>query len=415
MNLEFFIAKKVYFNKSKKGNKNVSTPAVKIAVGGVALAVATMILAVAIVFGFKNEVRNKIIGFGGHIQIENYENNTSYEKLPIALEDSLIQILNRTEGVKHLETYIAREGIIKTDDNFQGVIFKGIGSDFDWTFFQKHLKEGSVLNSDSLQANQAMISSYISRKLGLNVGDSFLAYFFQEKIQPRKFHIVGIYNTNFENYDKLYVLTDLKVLQRLNKWSENEVTGIELIINDFDRLEQIKDEIFFEMIVYKDQNNNNLYTRSIKEINPYLFDWLSLMDMNVWVIIILMFVVSGVTMSSGILILILEQTNMIGLLKSLGYSNKKLRRVFLFVSSFLILRGMFWGNACALLIVAIQKLTGVMRLNPDTYYVSEVPIEFNIWYVVVINVLVLLISTGMMIAPTYLISKIRPAKSIKFE
>ena len=414
MNLELHIAKKIYFGKSEN-SQNVSTPAVKIAIAGVAIAVLAMILSVAVVFGFRNEVQNKVIGFGGHIQISSYNNNASHEQSPLIWNDSLINKLKGIHGVANAEPFITREGIIKTTDNFQGVQFKGVDSLFNWSFFQNNLVEGNVIQSDTSSVNQALLSQYIANKLQLKLGDTFLAYFFQEQVQLRKFTIVGIYNTNFENYDKLYVLTDMHILQRLNKWKDNEVSGVELLVSDFDQLNSVKNDVLYEMLTYRDANDNTLYAQSIKEGSPQIFDWLSIMDTNVWVIVILMILVSGFTMSSGLLILILEQTNTIGVLKALGYSNGKIRKVFLYISSFLVLKGMLIGNIITFALILIQEYTGIIKLDPESYYVSEVPLMINFSYILLINVGVLLVSILMMIVPSYLVSLIKPAKSIKFD
>lgn len=414
MNLEFYIAKKIYFGKDK-GTKRVSTPAIKIAVAGISIAVIAMILSVAVVFGFKTEVQNKVIGFGGHIQISNYTNNATHEVSPIIWSDSLKDKLYSIDGVDLVEPFVTREGIIKTKDNFQGVLFKGVDSLFNWDFFEKSLISGSIISDTLSSQNTALISEFISNKLRLNVGDSFLAYFIQENMQVRKFTIVGIYNTNFESYDKMYVLTNIETLQKLNKWKPNEVSGVEIMTKDFDQLDEVTNDVLYEMITYKDSSEQNLYTRSIKDISPYLFDWLALMDTNVWVIIILMFAVSGFTMSSGLLILILEQTNTIGILKALGYSNKRLKRVFLYVASFLVIKGLIIGNVIACSLLVLQKYTGFLKLDPENYYVSEVPVMINLIYILLINLSVLVISVLMMVIPSYLVTLIKPAKSIKFD
>lgn len=414
MNLELFIAKRIHFAK-KDGKKQVSTPAIKIAITGVAIGLAAMILSVSIVIGFKQEVRGKVVGFGSHIQIENYDNNTSYETFPIFADDSLLNAVKNIDGVKHVERYTNREGIIKTDGDFQGVIFKGVAEDFSWDFFRQNLVEGDVIAVGDTIGNQAIISQVIADKLKLGVGDSFLAYFLQEKIQARKFTISGIYNTNFEEYDKLYVVTNQTLLQRLNKWSDEQVSGLELLVDDYSNLDEVRQDVFLEMITYTDKAGNTLYTRSIKDINPSIFSWLDLLDMNVVVIIILMFVVSGFTMISSLLIIILERTSMIGILKAMGHSNSNIRKTFLYISGFLVLKGMIWGNAIALTIIGLQKLFGIIRLDPNTYYVSEMPVTFNIIYIILLNVITLLISVLMMVGPSYLIAKISPAKSIRFE
>ncbi|MFV0539138.1 MAG: ABC transporter permease [Dysgonomonas sp.] len=419
MNLELFIAKRIHF-KSEKGEKRVSSPAIKIAVAGVAIGLAAMILSLSIVVGFKTEVRNKVVGFGSHIQITNLNNTTSYENQPISVSSELIKELTDAPNIKQAQLYGTKPGVIKTKDAFQGIMLKGVGEDYDWSFFKQNMVDGSIINpQDTSVTNQVIISKNIASKLHLKTGDSFIAYFVGERNveerSARKFNITGIYSTNFEEYDKLFVVTDLSLIQRLNKWSPDQVSGVELLVKDYDKLEETTQDIYFNLMTYRDKDNNTLLARSIKELNPMIFSWLDLLDMNVWVIIGLMFVISVFTMISGLLIIILERTNMIGMLKTLGSRNFSIRKTFLYVASFLILKGMFWGNIIALSILLIQKYFGVIKLNPDNYYVSEMPVDINILYILLINVGTLVLSVVAMIGPSYLIAKISPAKSIRFE
>lgn len=414
MNLELFIARKIYFGGGIK--QKVSSPAIKIAVAGVAIGLAAMVLSVCIVVGFKKEIRDKVIGFGSHIQITNYGNNMSHEVSPIRLTDSLSVALENNSEIKHIETFATIPGIIKTDTEFQGVILKGVGADYDWSFFNQNMLEGDILRkSDTSTVNQIIVSKYIADRLELKLGDSFITYFIQDPIKARKFTISGIYSTNFEDYDKLYVIVDMALVQRLNGWDKNQVSGIELMVKDYDRLSEIKTDLFYEMAGAHDGDGQALYTRSIEDMNPMIFSWLSLLDMNVWVIIILMLAVSGFTMISGLLIIILERTNMIGILKALGARNFRIQKVFLYISSFLILKGMLWGNIIALGICILQKMFGIVKLDPATYYVTEMPVYLNPLYIILINIGALLVSLAMMIGPSYLIARISPAKSIKFE
>lgn len=414
MNLELFIAKRIYFK--GKDNKKISSPTIKIAKAGIAIGLAAMILSVCIVVGFKKEIRDKVIGFGSHIQLSSYEGNLSFETYPIKLTDSLTAALNENQDIKHFESYVTKSGIIKTDTDFQGVVLKGVDKEFDWSFFEQHLVEGHVLDSsDTISVNQAIISQYIANRLNLKLGDSFISYFIQEPIKARKFTITGIYNTNFEDYDKAYVITDMHLLQRVNGWQTDQISGIDVFIKDYDRLPIVQEDLFFEMGIFSDGDGNPLLARSIEEMNPMIFGWLGLLDMNVWVIIILMLAVSGFTMISGLLILILERTNMIGILKALGARNFRIQRVFLYISAFLILRGMLWGNIIALAICILQKVFGIIRLDPSTYYVSEMPVYLNPLYILLVNAGALLISLTMMIGPSYMIARISPSKSIRFE
>ena len=415
MNTELFIAKRLYKG-DQKNKKRVSSPAVSIAITGIALGLTVMILSVCIVIGFKKEIRGKVIGFGSHMQITSFEDNSSYELNPIAISDTLLNKLKSDPEIKHVQPYIIKPGIIKTDENFQGIVFKGVNEDYDWDFFKKNMVEGHILNpNDTSGVNQAIMSRDIANKLNLKLGDKFTAYFVQEPIRARRFEITGIYQTNFEDYDKLYILTDMKLLTKLNQWDDDFASGLEVLVKDYDKLDETAQRVFFEMVTYRDRLGNTLYTRSIKDINPVIFDWLNLLDMNVWIIIILMLIVSGFTMISGLLIIILERTNMIGILKAVGTRDIKIRKIFLYLSSFLILKGLFWGNIIALILCFAQKYLHIVKLNPDVYYTDHVPVDINVWIILIINAGTLVVSLLMMIGPSYLIAKISPAKSIKFE
>lgn len=415
MNLELFIAKRIYFNR-KKGEKRVSSPAIKIAIAGVAIGLAAMILSVSIVIGFKKEVRNKVIGFGSHLQITSLQDNGSYDYGYICVDSSFVDSLQHLNNVKHVERYANIPGIIKTDTDFQGIMMKGIGEDFDWDFFKQHLVEGSVFTPNDSTKYRAIISQYIADKLNLKLGENFTTYFIREKnISPRKFKITGIYNTNFEDYDKLFVITDIGVVQRLYGWENDKISGLEILLDDFEKLDNVREELFFNMLGHQDRDGNTFYTRSIKEVRPDIFSWLQLLDMNVVVIILLMLIISVFTMTSGLLIIILENTNLIGMLKTMGAKNFSIRKTFLNVASFLVLKGMLWGNIIGISFIVIQKYFGLLSLDPETYYVSEVPVDINIGYIVLLNVGTLIVTVSTMVIPSLLISKISPARSIRFE
>lgn len=414
MNLELFIARRIHF--SKEGNRQVTPPAVRIAIVGVALGLAVMILSVAIVIGFKKEVRNKVIGFGSHIQITNFDNNSSYETTPIAVSDSLLQALQEFPGIKHIEGYATKMGILKTDSDFQGVVLKGIDTDYDWSFFRNNLKEGELLTIDPKKTStDVIISRYLSDLLGLKLGDSILTYFVQEDVRARKFNIVGIYETGFMDYDKLFVLVDIKQIRRLNGWEKDEVSGLELLVDDYDKLDQIAEDLYFNLVEKQDRHGNTYFTRSIKEMNPMIFNWLDVLDVNVVVILILIFAVAGFTMISGLLIIILERTNMIGILKALGENNVSIRKIFLYISFFLIGKGMLWGNVVGIAICLIQSHFRIIKLDPSIYYLDAVPIDLSIVSLILLNIGTLCASMLMMLGPSYLITKIDPAKSIRFE
>ena len=413
MSLEYFIAKRIHF---QQGKKNVSRPAVRIATIGIALGLAVMLISVAVVIGFKNEIRNKTIGFGGHIQITNFDNNNTYETNPIKVDKALIKRITAIDGVTHVQRFATKPGIIKTATEFQGIVIKGIDAGFNWNFFKSNLVEGKILDiSGSTPSNQVVISKYLANLLGLKLGDSFYTYFIQEQIRARKFKIVGIYSTNFIEYDKLFILADMRQVQTLNDWSPESFSGLEVQINDFNRIDEVGDMVYDATANKFNKDGNSYTTQTIKQLNPQIFSWLSLLDMNVWVILILMLAVAGFNMISGLLILILERTNMIGILKSMGATNWSVRKIFLYHSAFLIGKGMLWGNVIGLSLCAIQYFTGVIPLDPQAYYVATVPICFNWLYILLLNVGTLIASLLMMIGPSYLITKISPAKIIRYE
>jgi len=413
VSLEYFIAKRIHF---QQGKKNVARPAVRIATIGIALGLAVMLISVAVVIGFKTEIRNKTIGFGGHIQISNFDNNNTFETNPIKVDKALMNKITAIDGVKHVQRFATKPGIIKTDTEFQGVVIKGIYKGFNWDFFKSNLVEGNVLDvSGATPGNQVVLSKYLANLLGLKLGDSFYTYFIQEKVRARKFKIVGIYSTNFIEYDKLFILADMRQVQVLNDWSPDSFSGLEILVNDFNRIDELGDKVY-DVTANKFNKEGNAYTtQTIKQLNPQIFSWLSLLDMNVWVILILMLAVAGFNMISGLLILILERTNMIGILKSMGATNWSVRKIFLYHSAFLIGKGLLWGNVIGLSLCAIQYFTGIIPLDPQSYYVATVPVSFNWLYILLLNIGTLAASLLMMIGPSYLITKINPAKIIRYE
>ncbi|MEG1543824.1 MAG: FtsX-like permease family protein [Tannerellaceae bacterium] len=414
MNLELFIARRIHF--SKEGDRQVTPPAVRIAIVGIALGLAVMLLSVAIVIGFKKEVRNKVIGFGSHIQITNFDNNSSYESTPIAVSDTLMRDLRAFPGIRHVESFATKPGILKTDNDFEGRVLKGGDAGFDWTFFRNNLKEGNILTLDPKKSStDVLISKYLSERVGLKVGDSFLTYFVQKEVRARKFHITGIYETGFLDYDKLFVVADIRQVRRLNGWAADEVSGLELLVNDYDALDKTTEDLYFNLTERQDRSGNTFFARSVKELNPMIFNWLDVLDINVVIILILMMAVAGFTMISGLLIIILERTNMIGILKALGQNNRSIRRIFLYVSFFLIGKGMLWGNVIGITLCLIQSQLHVIALDPSVYYLDAVPIDLSFLTLLLINVGTLLAAMMMMMGPSYLITKIEPAKSIRFE
>ena len=414
MNVEYYIAKRL-LKKQKVGNR-FSRPIVSIAIVGIALGLAVMILAVAIVTGFKNEITQKVIGFGSHIQIVNYDTNNSYETIPISNQQVWIDDIKNIEGVQQIQQFITKAGIIKTDNYLQGVVLKGIGSDFDWSFFNTHLFDGELIEiSDTVLTNQVVISKYLANALQLSVGDDIRTYFIQDPPRMRKFSVAGIYDTGLEDLDKIYAFVDIKHLQKLNNWEDNQITGFEVLLDDYSHLTNAELQITKLIGNRFSDDGSMLRTTNIRSEYPQIFDWLSLLDMNVWVILILMVSVAGFNMVSGLLVLILERVNMIGILKSLGAKNFSVRKVFLYHASFLTLRGLLIGNIIGILLCFIQLQWGVFTLDPSSYYVSSVPINLNIIHLLLLNVGTLIVTFFMMIVPSLLITRISPVQAIQFD
>lgn len=413
MSVVTFIANR--FNREERDNKKMSRPAVRIAIIGIALGLAVMLLSIAVIVGFKREVRNQIIGFGSHIQIMSYNNYNSLYSEPITLTPQLDSLLQSTPNITDIQHIATQPGIIHTEKAFQGILLKGIDSTYNWDFFSKNLIEGSIPHSSFLTPNSSLISSSIARTMNLCVGDSFVVYIVTDGLRARKFTVAGIYQTTFADYDKLYILTDINQIQRLNHWTDNQYSSLEILVNDYSRLNQTSSDLFNKIITYS-RNTNILYrVETIESLTPQIFDWLAMLDMNAVVIIILMLAVSGFCVISGLLILILERSATIGLLKSLGANNWTIRRIFLTQSAYLISRGMLWGNIIGLLIIAIQYFTHIIPLDPTSYYVDHVPayLSFSAW--LLINIGLAIASILMLVGPSYFVTRISPAEAMRKE
>ena len=414
MSFPLFIARRLY--RDTDGGKQVSRPAVLIAMVGIAIGLAVMIITVAVVIGFKREVRNKVTGFGSHIQITNFDAVRSYETHPVVVGDSMMAALAANPDIKHVQRYSTKPGMIKTDDAFQGMVLKGVGPEFDATFFRDNLLEGEIpAFSDSAATGQVVISKALVDKLKLKLGDKIFTYYIQDNVWVRPLTVTGIYQTNFSEYDNLFLLTDLYTVNRLNNWKPDQVSGAELQVKDYDRLPDITYEVAESTDNRADKYGGVYFVQNIEESNPQIFEWLGLLDLNVWVILILMIGVAGFTMISGLLIIIIERTNMIGILKALGANNLTIRKVFLWFSVFLIGKGMIWGNAIGLVFCLIQSQFHLFKLDPESYYVDSVPVSFNVWLFLLINAGTLLASVLMLLGPSYLITKINPASSMRYE
>lgn len=417
MNFPLFIARRIYSDHIGDQQK-VSKPAIRIAVAGVAIGLAVMIISVCVVLGFKHTIRDKVVGFGSHIQVANfYTLQSSAIDQPIAIGDSMMNVLKKTEGVKHVQRFAMKQGILKTDNDFLGVMFKGVGPEFDSTFIHKNMVEGSIPHfSDQQSTNRILISKDMASKLNVKAGDRIFAYFIGEGgVRTRRFTISGIYQTNLAQYDKTTCFCDLYTARKLNAWTDDMVTGAELTVNDFKQLSTTANDIINRVNRTQDQYGNTFSSKTIRELSPQIFSWLDLLDLNVWIILAIMTAVAVVTMISGLLIIILERTTMIGVLKALGARNSTVRHTFLWFAAFIIGKGLLIGDAMALALILLQKLTGFAKLDPQTYYVDVVPVELDWMLIVALNIATMLIALFVLIAPSYLVSHIHPAKSMRYE
>ncbi len=417
MNFPLFIARRIYSDHIGDQQK-VSKPAIRIAVAGVAIGLAVMIISVCVVLGFKHTIRDKVVGFGSHIQVANfYTLQSSAIDQPVAIGDSMMNVLKRTDGVKHVQRFAMKQGILKTDNDFLGVMFKGVGPEFDSTFIHKSMVEGCIPHfSDQQSTNRILISKDMASKLRVKAGDRIFAYFIGEGgVRTRRFTISGIYQTNLAQYDKTTCFCDLYTARKLNAWTDDMVTGAELTVNDFKQLSTTANDIINRVNRTQDQYGNTFSSKTIRELSPQIFSWLDLLDLNVWIILAIMTAVAVVTMISGLLIIILERTTMIGVLKALGARNSTVRHTFLWFAAFIIGKGLLIGDALALALILLQKFTGFAKLDPQTYYVDVVPVELDWTLIVALNIATMLIALFVLIAPSYLVSHIHPAKSMRYE
>ena len=403
---EWKIASRLYF--SEEGKARTSRPAVRVALGGIIIGVVVMIVAICVVVGFKQEVQRKVAGFGSHIQVVNFDNNATYELQPVDISDSLINKLQGLHHVKKVSTFASKPGILKTDSAFQGIIFKG--TDY-WDYFADNLVVGSLPAS----ANEVIISTVLASQLHLTVGDQILCYFVQESLRVRKLYISGLYNTCMSELDRMFVLGDIALVRQLNHWTETQASGIEVLVDDLKYLHEVADRVYFATANRLDEAGNAFYTQTLEQLNPQIFGWLDLLDMNVIIIILLMLCVSGFSIITGLIILILESVNLIGTLKALGANNQFVRRIFIYEAILLVGKGMVFGNIIGLGLVALQHFTRIIPLDAATYYVSYVPMAFPWGWLMILNLGVLAISWLVLLAPSAIVSQISPAKVMHFE
>jgi lipoprotein-releasing system permease protein len=409
-----FIATRLTFNKESRSS--FSGPIIRISIAGIALSLAVMIISVATVTGFKNEIRRKIIGFGSHIQIINYDANNSFETEPVLRNQSFLPLLDSVPGIRHVQVFTTKPGIIKTKSDIQGAIVKGVGSDFDWSFFAGNLVEGSVFKvNDSIRTDDVLISKYFSDLLKLNPGDRFAMYFINDQPRGRAFTVSGIYQTSLMEFDKQFILADIGHLQSLNNWDSTQVSGFEILINDYTQLDRISAEVFNIAGMSFNQDGSKLRVISVRDRYPQIFDWLGLIDKNVWVLLGLMLIVSAFNMISGLLIIILDRTAMIGILKALGMNNQGVRNIFLYQSAYIMLKGLFWGNLVGIGICLLQYFFKFLKLNPESYFLEYVPVNFNIMQLFVLNVGTLMITLFVLLLPSMVIARISPSRTIRFD
>ena len=421
MRAEYEIAKRMHFSDNDPGGqadngsgvnsasgRKMARPAVRVAVGGIALGVAVMIVTLAVVFGFKQTIRDKVIGFGGHVQVVNFDNNSTYEMQPILVTDSLLTRLRAIPGVVSAEPFCTKPGIIKTDDAFQGIVLKGTT---DLAFFAQNLTAGRLPENPK----EVLLSERLCRKLRLGLDSTFYCYFVEEEVRVRRVSISGVYDTEFADYDDMFVIGDMAMIRQLNRWEDTQASGIEVRISDFDRLDEVAEEVYFATANRMDDEGNAYYTQTIEDLNPTIFAWLRLLDMNVVVIIILMLAVSAMNIISGLIILILGGIQTIGLLKSLGATNRFIRRIFLTDAAFLVLEGMVLGNVLGLALCWLQYTFHLIPLDPVSYYVSYVPIAWTWSAWALLNVGTLVLIMLILLLPAGIVSRISPARVMRWE
>ncbi len=414
MNLNLYIANKI--RKGEVTGKKLAGPVIKVATIGISIGMVVMILSLSIGTGFKREIRDKIVGFGSHIQVINYDYNSSFETNPIERDSLFVSQIQALDEVKKVQEFATKTGLIKTENNIQGIIVKGIGKDYDWSYLSGIIEKGSIPDYKSDKtSNDIIISSTLANLLQLNIGDKVPTYFFQKKIRARNFVISAIYDSHLPEFDKLFIFSDIRQISKLNNWNDNQITGYEITLNDFDQMIPLSRQIDILAASRISADGGLLRTTNIAQQQPQIFGWLDLLDNNVVVILVLIILVAGFNMISGLLIIILERTAMIGILKAIGKQNWNIRKVFLYLATYIITKGIIIGNIIGLMICLAQKHFGIIALDPENYYLSTVPIYLNPIHIIYLNICTIVISYLMMIGPSYLITKITPVEAIRFD
>nr|WP_294929843.1 FtsX-like permease family protein [uncultured Flavobacterium sp.] len=411
MNLEYFIAKRLITAKDYKSS--ISAPIIKIAISAIAIGIIMMLVSVATGIGLQQKIRDKVSAFNGQIIISNYDNNNSEVTLiPISKNQDFYPNFKSVPEVRHIQAIASKAGIIRTENAFEGIIFKGVGADYDWNNIKEYLVEGKLPDFSKSLNKDVIISKFLADRLNLKKGDQFNTFFIKEEQgklpNSRRFKIVGIFNSGFQNFDATYIIGDIRHIQKINKWTLDQVGAFEVFVKDFNDIKKAGDQIY-------DQTSSNLDTKTIIEKYSYIFDWLQLFDFNIIIILGVMVLVATINMVVALLVLILERTQMIGILKALGASNWNVRKIFLYNAFYLIIRGLFWGNLIGISILLIQQQFGVVQLNPENYYVNQAPVYINWVYVVLLNLMTIIICLVVLLIPSYIITKISPVKAIRFD
>ena len=411
MNLEYFIAKRLITARDHKSS--ISAPIIKIAIAAIAIGMIMMIVSIATGIGLQQKIRQKVAAFNGHISITNYDENQSQLSItPISTHQDFYPKFKNVSGINHIQAVATKAGIIRTETAFEGIIFKGVGKDYQWENLKEYLIAGNLPNLNNQLNEEVLISEFLANRLNLKVGDRFNTFFMKEdtnqKPNLRVFKITGIFNSGFQEFDATYIIGDIRHLQRINKWSPDQVGAFEVFVDDFNTIQEKGQEVY-------EQTGSSLDTQTIVEKYYYIFEWLKLFDFNIIVILIIMIAVATINMVVALLVLILERTQMIGILKALGANNWAVRKIFLYNAFYLITKGLFWGNTIGIGLLIIQQKFGIIKLNPENYYVNQAPIYLDFGYILLLNLGTILICLLILLIPSYIITKISPIKAIRFD
>ena len=411
MSLEYFIARRLITAKDYKSS--ISAPIIKIAISAIAIGIIMMIVSVATGIGLQQKIRDKVSAFNGQIIISNFDNNNSEVTLtPISKKQDFYPNFKSVPEVSHIQAIASKAGIIRTENAFEGIVFKGVGADYDWNNIKEYIVDGKVPDFSKTLNEEVLISRLLADRLNLKVGDNFNTFFIKEEQgkmpNSRRFKITGIFNSGFQQFDATYIIGDIRHIQRINKWTPDQVGAFEVFVKDFDNIKSTGIQVY-------DQTSSNLDTKTIIEKYSYIFDWLQLFDFNIIIILGVMILVATINMVVALLVLILERTQMIGILKAMGANNWTVRKIFLYNAFYLIVRGLFWGNLIGIAILLIQQQFGVVQLNPENYYVNQAPVYLNWGYIALLNLLTITVCFVVLLIPSYIITKISPVKAIRFE